>query len=185
MKKLFISLLALLVCSLCFADGFNYETLKNPPANIQFIDYKDGNVCYMHKARMIVPSLSRVDFMLFPNIIRISGQHKCQIRFASSIGYASEFSIKFKTGKIVKLNIKPKTFSSKDGNIVFYFIVCELPLQEYINYFVKDMPVAIRVKIPALDKSTCEITIDEPWRKSFDAMKPFFKLDNEVQVQFR
>ena len=185
MLKKIVTVVALIVCGLCFADGFDYETLKNPPANIQFIDYKDGDVCYMPKERMIIPSLSKIDFMFFPNIIRISGNHKCQIRFASSVGHATEFFIKFKSGNIVKLDIKPKTFSSKDGNTVFYFIVCELSLQKYIDYFVKDMPTAIRVKIPQLGESVFEINVDAPWKKSFDAMKPFFKLDNEVQVQFR
>ena len=47
------------------------------------------------------------------------------------------------------------------------------------------MPTAIRVKIPQLGESVFEINVDAPWKKSFDAMKPFFKLDNAVQVQFR
>ena len=102
-----------------------------------------------------------------------------------STGKNSINKIKFKSGNIVKLDIKPKTFSSKDGNTVFYFIVCELSLQKYIDYFVKDMPTAIRVKIPQLGKSVFEINVDAPWKKSFDAMKPFFKLDNEVQVKFQ
>ena len=185
MKKFLTTIWATFTCCLCFADRLNCETLKNPPANIQFIDYKDGDVCYMPKERMIIPSLSKIDFMFFSNIIRISGKHKYQIRFASSVGYATEFFIKFKSGSIVKLDIKPKTFSSKDGNVIFYFIVCELSLQKYIDYFVKDMPTAIRVKIPQLGKSVFEINVDAPWKKSFDAMKPFFKLDNEVQVKFQ
>ena len=43
MKKLFISLSALFVCSLCFADDFNYELLKNPSKEIAVIDFKDGS----------------------------------------------------------------------------------------------------------------------------------------------
>ena len=84
----------------------------------------------------------------------------------------------------MKFILSRKGFDSKYGETNFHFVYSSLPLQDYINYFVKDMPVAIKFKKEG-SKQIFQLDFHEGWKKSFDLMKPFFKLDNEVQVQFR
>ena len=184
MKKLFISLSALFVCSLCFADGFNYETLKNPPANIQFIDYKDGDVCYLPKQVVYTETSNIGTVSMHPRIIRLSGKLKVQIIFISDKGHAKKIYIKHK-GIFVELKIAGVRESPLKRLGKMYWVICELPIEKYVEYFIKNFPSDLRFNVPQISKFTLETDIPKSWKKSFDAMKPFFKLDNEVQVQFR
>ena len=181
LKKIF-ACAALISCYLCLADGFNYETLKNPPSNIQFIDYKDGDVCYLPKQVVYTETSNIGTVSMHPRIIRLSGKLKVQIIFISDKGHAKKIYIKHK-GNFVELKITaPNKNPDKDK---IFWVRCEIPIDEYIEYFIKNFPSDLRFNVPQISKFTLETDIPNGWKKSFDAMKPFFNLDNEVQMQFR
>ena len=90
----------------------------------------------------------------------------------------------FKSGKEIKITLRPKRFDEQYGETKFHFVYSALQLQDYINYFVKDMPVAVKFKKEG-SELIFRMNFHKGWKKSFDLMKPFFKLDKEVQVQFR
>lgn len=182
MLKKIVICISLISCFLCFADDFNYELLKNPPANIQFIDYKDGDVCYVPKKVIYTETSNIGTVSMYPRIMRLSGKLKIQVLFISDKGHAKKIYIKHK-GNFVELKITaPNKNPDKDK---IFWVRCEIPIDEYIEYFIKNFPSDLRFNVPQISKFTLETDIPEGWKKSFDAMKPFFKLDNEVQVQFR
>ena len=184
MLKKIVTIAALFVCCLCFADGFDHEALKNPSKEIAIIDFKDGDIALEPLHKTIVTDVNDAKFFIFPYIIRLNGKYNCQIRFGTSACFVTDLFLVFKSGKEIKVTLRPKRFDSKYGETNFHFVYSSLPLQDYINYFVKDMPVAIKFKKEGSEQ-IFRMNFHEGWKKSFDLMKPFFKLDNEVQVQFR
>ena len=186
MLKKIVICIALISCCFCFADDFNYELLKNPSKEIAVIDFKDGSgdigLEPLHKT--IITDVNDAKFFIFPYIIRLNGKYNCQIRFGTSACFVTDLFLVFKSGKEIKVTLRPKRFDSKYGETNFHFVYSSLPLQDYINYFVKDMPVAIKFKKEGSEQ-IFRMNFHEGWKKSFDAMKPFFKLDKEVQMQFR
>ena len=184
MLKKIVTIAALFFCCICFADGFNQEALKNPPANIQFIDYKDGDVCYIPKAVIYTETSNIGTLSMYPRIIRLSGVLKIQILFISDKGHAKKIYIKHK-GNFVELKIAGVRESPHKRLGKIYWVICELPIEKYVEYFIKNFPPDLRFNVPQIDKSTLEVEIPKDWKDSFDAMKPFFKLDNEVQIRFQ
>ena len=186
MLKKIVICTALISCFLCFADDFNYETLKNPSKEIAVIDFKDGSgdigLEPLHKT--LFEDHSNAKYFIFPYIIRLSGKYFCQIRFGTSQCLVTDLFLVFKSGKEIKITLRSKRFDDQYGETKFHFVYSSLPLQDYINYFIKDMPIAIKFK----KKDSSQVfLLDflEGWKKSFNLMKPFFKLDNEVQVKFQ
>ena len=74
--------------------------------------------------------------------------------------------IVFKSGKEIKITLRPKRFDEQYGETNFHFVYSTLPLQDYINYFVKDMPVAIKFKKEG-SKQIFRMNFHEGWKKSF------------------
>ena len=185
MKKIF-AIVSLFVCCLCFADGFNYEVLKKPSKEIAVIELKggSGNIGLEPLPKTIITDFNNEEYFIFPYIIRLNGKYNCQIRFGTSACFVTDLFLVFKSGKEIKVTLRPKRYDDQYGETKFHFVYSALPLQDYINYFVKDMPVAIKFKKEG-SKQIFQLDFHEGWKKSFDLMKPFFKLDNEVQVQFR
>ena len=184
MKKILTTIWATFTCCLCFADGFNYETLKNPPANIQFIDYQDGDVCYVPKKVIYTETSNIGTVSMYPRIMRLSGKLKIQVLFISDKGHAKKIYIKHK-GNFVELKITGVRESPHKRLEKILWVICEVTFNEYVEYFIKNFPSDLRFNVPQISKFTLETDIPEDWKKSFDTIKPFFKLDNEVQVKFQ
>ncbi|MBO5838090.1 MAG: hypothetical protein J6R06_00245 [Bacteroidales bacterium] len=184
MLKKIVVCIALISCFLCFADDFNYELLKNPSKEIGVTNFKSGNIGLEPLHKTIITDFNNEKYFIFPYIIRFDGKYYCQIRFGILQCLITDLFIVFKSGKEIKITLRPKRFDEQYGETNFHFVYSTLPLQDYINYFVKDMPVAIKFKKEG-SKQIFRMNFHEGWKKSFDLMKPFFKLDNEVQVQFR
>ena len=184
MLKKIVICIALISCFLCFADDFNYELLKNPPANIEFIDYQDGDVCYIPKKVIYTETSNIGTVSMYPRIIRLAGKLKIQIIFISDKGHANKIYIKHK-GNFVELKITGVRESPHKRLEKILWVICEVTFNEYVEYFIKNFPSDLRFNVPQISKFTLETDIPEGWKKSFDAMKPFFKLDNEVQIKFQ
>ena len=186
LKKIFVYA-ALIACCTCFAGGFNYETLKNPPANIFHAKTDSGSLVWMSKKYYSV-RLPQYNCMVFflSRIIQKDGKASCQIIFSNNREPISELFIKFKEGKIIPIRNLKSDIVQEDDNQNYYRFVGNISVQEYIDYFVKNMPVAILFKMPKTSSdSKLEILMDKNWANAFNDMKPFFKLDNEVQVKFQ
>ena len=183
MLKKIVICIALISCFLCFADDFNYETLKNPPKEVDCFDWQDGT----SDLGWIPHSLTKIDagkngiFYCYPRIVRLSGKYKCQIRIHSSINYPKEIMFKYITGKTFVVPVKSKGTEKHNYGISFY-VTCELSSKVFVTNFIKEKPSHIVLNI---DSNKYELSFFDGWKKSFDLMKPFFKLDNAVQVQFR
>lgn len=142
MKKLFISLLALLVCSLCFADGFNNEALKNPPKSIKHeIKQATGShFWYSNPLHSYQVKEYKCEVAFFSRIVqKTNGIRLCQIIFENNKAEIKEIHIKFKDGRIVSISTKNSGIYKDENGIDHYYFTGELPLQKYIDYFVKDM----------------------------------------------
>ena len=186
LKKIFVCV-ALITCCTCFAGGFNFETLKNPPSNILHVKTDSGSLIWMSKKYYSV-KLPQYNCMVFflSRIIQKDGKPSCQVIFSNNREPISELFIKFKNGKTIPICKLKSDIVQEDDNQNYYRFVGELSVQEYIDCFVKKMPATILFKMPKTSTdSKLEILMDKNWINSFNDMKPFFKLDNEVQVQFR
>ena len=103
LKKIFVCV-ALITCCACFADGFNYEALKNPPANILHVKTDSGSLIWMSKKYYSV-KLPQYNCMVFflSRIIQKDGKASCQIMFSNNREPISELFIKFKDGKATEV----------------------------------------------------------------------------------
>ena len=184
MLKKIVVCIALISCFLCFAGDFNYELLKNPPKEIGITNFEGGIIGLEPLHKTIITDFNNEKYFIFPYIIRLNGKYNCQIRFGTSACFVTDLFLVFKSGKEIKITLRSKRFDDQYGETKFHFVYSYLSLQDYINYFIKDMPVAIKFKKEG-SKQIFRMNFHEGWKESFDLMKPFFTLDNEVQVQFR
>ena len=185
MKKLFISLLALFVCSLCFANGFNQESLKNPPKGIKVARFDDGDIIWrINKIIAVIPEEIKTEFYVGPRIFQDRGTLRIQILFWNDKGITERLSFTTTDGKKITIPIK-KNDTFEEGGKTFFRFVGELPLNQYIDYFVKTSPRFVEFKVPKIHSNVIQAELTDNWKQSFELFKQFFKLDKEVQVQFR
>ena len=184
LKKIF-TIAALFFCCICFADGFNYEALKNPPPEIKVIKYDDGDIIWrIEKIINIIPPEIKTEFYVGPRIFQDRGALRIQILFWNDKGVIDKLSFTTTDGKKITIPIKKNDTFEERGK-VFFRAVGELPLNQYIDYFVKTSPRFVEFKVPKIHSNAIQAELTDNWKQSFELFKKFFKLDNEVQVQFR
>ncbi len=185
MKRLLVTIVALFVCCLCFADGFNYEALKKPPKGIKVVRFDDGDIIWrINKIIAVIPEEIKTEFYVGPRILKDKGKLFIQILFWNDKGITERLSFTTTDGKKITIPIK-KNDTFEEGGKTFFRFVGELPLNQYIDFFVKTSPRFVEFKIPKVDSKTLQAELTDNWKQSFELFKKFFKLDNEVQVQFR
>ena len=184
LKKIF-ACVALIACCTCFADGFNYETLKNPPQGIKVVKYDDGDIIWrIEKIINIIPPEIKTEFYVGPRIFQDRGTLRIQILFWNDKGVIEKLSFTTTDGKKITIPIKKNDTFEERGK-VFFIAAGELTLNQYIDYFVKTSPRFVEFKIPKVDSKTLQAELTDNWKQSFELFKKFFKLDNEVQVKFQ
>lgn len=187
LKKIF-TFIALLICSLCFADGFNCEALENPPASIRHeIKRATGShFWYSNPLHSYQLQEYKCEVAFFSRIIqKTNGTRLCQIVFENNKAEIKEIHIKFKDGKIVSIPKKNAGVYKDEKGVEHYYFTGELPVQQYINYFVKDMPQFVLASIPKLFNGKIELPIQKEWLQAFSNMKILFVISNEVQIRFQ
>lgn len=187
MKKIFIVVI-LLACCICFAGEFNQGLLKNPPQNIVVNCFDDGDVLFYPKASAeAIYSDLNLTISIGPRILKVASKNITQIVFFCNAEYPAKIIFKYPsttyTFELPLKNARRNTFFVKGQK--FYRLVLDLNTSSYIKNFIHKVPNYYQVKLPSLDRNTLEFPIIKEWQDAFDAMKPFFKLDNAVQVQFR
>ena len=187
LKKIF-AFIALWICIGVLGYELNPNALKNPPAFIEFIDYQDGDVCYLPKSITYIKLKNIGEITFHSRIIRLSGTHKFQIIFVSSKGHAKKFFVENK-GKFVELKInsaRTKTASENSG--VLYWVICEISAEQYSKLFIDSVPKKIRFYVPQISENILELNVLDEWKTNFQEMKSLFTIKqktNEVQVKFQ
>ena len=184
LKKIFVCI-ALAVCCICFANGFNQESLKNPPKGFDVVKYSDGDIIWRPTlfVRVIPPEI-KTELYLGPRIFQDRGRLRIQIQFWNDKGTTERLSFTTINGnKIVVPIVKNDIIEVR--NKKFFRAIGELPLNKYIDYFVKTSPQFVEFKVPKIHPNTIQAELTDNWKQSFELFKQFFKLDNEVQVKFQ
>ena len=185
MLKKIVTVIALISCCLCFADGFNYEALKNPPKGIKVDRFDDGDIIWrINKIIAVIPEEIKTEFYVGPRILKDKGKLFIQILFWNDKGITERLSFTTTDGKKITIPIK-KNDTFEEGGKTFFRFVGELPLNQYIDFFVKTSPRFVEFKVPKIHSNAIQAELTDNWKQSFELFKQFFKLDNEVQVQFR
>ena len=187
MKKIFI-VVYLLICCLCFADGFNNEALKNPPKSIKHeIKQTTGShFWYSNPLHSYQVKEYKCEVAFFSRIVqKTNGIRLCQIIFENNKSEIEGIQIKFKDGRIVSIPKKNAGVYNDENGVAHYYFTGELPVQQYVDYFVKDMPQYVLASIPKFFNGKIELPIQDKWLQAFLNMKILFSISNEVQVQFR
>ena len=188
MKKIFSVAAILWVCVEVFGYELNPNALKNPLSFIKFIDYQDGDVCYLPK-NVTYTNIKNVGTVTFHSrVIRLSGTHKFQIIFASNKGHAKKLFVE-NEGKFIELKIddtRTNPPSKKFG--VLYWIICEISAEQYSKLFIDSVPKKIRFYVPQISENILELNVLDEWKTNFQEMKSLFTIKqktNEVQVTFQ
>ena len=185
MKRLLVTIFALAVCCICFANGFNQESLKNPPKGFDVVKYNDGDIIWRPTLFVhVIPSEIKTDIYLGPRIFQDRGRLRIQIQFWNDKGVTERLSFTTIDRKKIAIPIK-KNDSIEVRNKKYFRTIGELPLNQYIDYFVKTSPRFVEFKVPKIHSNVIQAELTDNWKQSFELFKKFFKLDNEVQVQFR
>ncbi|MBO5838091.1 MAG: hypothetical protein J6R06_00250 [Bacteroidales bacterium] len=190
MLKKIVIFLALVVCIVCFGYELNFTTLAKPPKEIDLFDYKDGDVAYTPLKKTLITTDNNLKIMVFPFIGRYSGKYNFQIRIANTTGNIAKLSIRRTNGNKFDLKLRPVPYFQEtvNGNLL-YFSCFEISQEQYIEYFVKEIPASVLFQFPN-DSKLYNIPIGL-WKESFETVakslfnKKLNASDNEVQVQFR
>ena len=189
LKKIFV-FLSFIVCSICFCYELNSTALAEPPKEIDLFDYKDGDVAYTPLKKTLITTDNNLKIMVFPFVGRYSGKYNFQIRIANTAGNIAKLLIKRANGKTTELKLRPDPYFQEtiNGNLLYYSCF-EISQEQYVEYFVKEIPVAFLFQFPNTDKFYNVLIVS--WKECFEIMaKSLFNKksnssDNEVQVQFR
>ena len=185
MLKKIVTVIALSACYLCFANGFNQESLKNPPPGFDVVKYDDGDIIWRPTLFVhVIPPEIKTDLYLGPRIFQDRGRLRIQIQFWNDKGVTERLSFTTIDRKKIAIPIK-KNDIIEVRNKKYFRTIGELPLNQYIDYFVKTSPRFVEFKIPKVDSKTLQAELTENWKQLFELFKQFFKLDNEVQVKFQ
>ncbi len=166
------------------SSGIFHEALfKSPPPNIIMEADDDGTVHYWgQSASDAIYSKHDLSLTFGPRIQRKSNTIECQIIFVCNKGYPQQLSIKFASGRTWTIPTTEQETLDADG-VIFYRNISSIPVNKYIEYFVKDSPVDIRIKGPQFGNGQLEIPLIQDFKTAFHEMAVFFNVTDSQSTK--
>lgn len=183
MKKLLLITFACIFSSLCLADDFNWQVMKNPPADIKSHWSNAGNTSWTPKNfKTYFFEKYNMTIFLTTRILLKNGKTTIQIIFANDKAKIDKLGFTYKSdNKMFEIPIVKNNIIKKNGKL-FYQAIGEILHSEYIKRFILSYPEFVYFRAPTLIKSP-KVSMNGiqcyEWEAAFTTMKPLFNIKSE------
>ena len=183
MKKLLLITFACIFSSLCLADDFNWQVMKNPPADIKSHWSNAGNATWTPKnLKTYFFEKYNMTIFLTTRILLKNGKTTIQIIFANDKAKIDKLGFTYKSdNKMFEIPVVKNNIIKKNGKL-FYQAIGEILHSEYIKRFILSYPEFVYFRAPTLIKSP-KVSMNGiqcyEWEAAFTTMKPLFNIKSE------